>query len=475
MHVICEHMWETDRARVGIISPTVTSAADGGCWQLITEDVIPQWIAGDFGFEWIDEPFQEGVSKKLKCSIRNKHGTKSTLQLESFRDGATEKEVAARFKNKMFSMLYWSEVGTWVHTQTPFDIITDCFRMPHLKRHQHLMLLDTNPEPPGEDHWLYQLFYKFRVADQSVLEKACSEKGIDLKMLIERQKSLGLIEFFVPDNPYLEQADINELKTKYHHNQDLWDRYYLGKWTNAAGDGLFSDVFRPTLHVVGELETPINPQPAILLPSPETYELHSGWDPGVTNYATVIVEQLFWPDEKGRDVPHFNVIDELVFLDSDLSIGEFTVEFMQKREYWEQQQGRPIRWGDFADRSVFDMRESISDRRQHVEVYNASGGKIRLVAVEKGDGSVRQRVDILRKLLFQDRIRFSKARCPHTIEAVQSLKKGKSTPVDKTSRFKHCFDALTYVLSTLCYEELFRASKSVVAKPSNSSHVQVTL
>ena len=155
--------------------------------------------------------------------------------------------------------------------------------------------------------------------------------------------------------------------------------------------------------------------------------------------------------------------------------SEFTQEFMQKRDYWERQQGRPIRWSDFADRSVFDMRESISDRRQHVEVYNASGGKIRLVAVEKGDGSVRQRVDILRKLLFQDRIRFSKSKCPHVIEAVQSIKKGKNTPVDKVSRFKHAFDALTYVLSTLCYEELYRSAKSVVAKPSLGTHVHMSL
>ena len=157
LNVVTEHLWETDKAQFGIIAPTVTSAADGGCWQLITETIIPQWIDGDFGFEWIRQPYQEGISKKMKCSVTNKHGTKSVLQLETFRDGATEKEIAARFKNKIFTGLYWSEVGTWVPTQTPFDIITDCFRAPHLKGRDHLMILDTNPEPPGEDHWIYQL------------------------------------------------------------------------------------------------------------------------------------------------------------------------------------------------------------------------------------------------------------------------------------------------------------------------------
>lgn len=482
MHVVCEHLWEVDKAKFGIIAPTVTSAADGGCWELITETVIPEWIAGDFGFEWVDEPYQEGVSKKLKCSIRNKHGTKSVLQLESFREGATEKEVGARFKGKQFSGLYWSEVGTWVRSRGPFDIITDCFRGSNWKRNDYIMLLDTNPEPPGEDHWIYQLFYKFRVADRATIENMLVEQQklvggepTNPELLVEFQKSLGLTEFFVSDNPFLEERDINELKAKFYHNRDLWDRYFLGKWTNATGDGLFSDVFRPAIHVVGEQESPINTNPQILLPHPETYELYTGWDPGVTNYATVILEQTFWPNEKGVEVPHFNILDELVFLSSDLSIGEFTEEFMEKRKWWEHQLGKKLRWHDYADRSVFDMRESISDRRQHVEVYNASRGNIRLVAVEKGDGSVRQRIDILRKLLFQDRIQISKAKCPHTIEAIQSIKKGKSYPVDKASRYKHAFDALTYVLSTLCFEELFREARSVVAKPSSPRHVQITL
>lgn len=475
LNVVAEHLWETDKAQFGIIAPTVTSAADGGCWQLITETIIPQWIEGDFGFEWIREPYQEGISKKMKCAVSNKHGTKSVLQLETFRDGATEKEISARFKNKIFTGLYWSEVGTWVPTQTPFDIITDCFRAPHLKSRDHLMILDTNPEPPGEDHWIYQLFYKFRSADRALLEKMATEKGLNLELLLERQRNLGLMEFFVNDNPYLEEADLNELKIKYHHNQDLWDRYFLGKWTNASGDGLFADVFRPATHVVGELETPINPHPKILLPHPDTYELYTGWDPGVTNYATVIVEQVFLPDSKGKEVPHFNILDELVYIGEDISIGEFTSELMDKLAYWEHQLGRPIRWQHYADRSVFDMRESISDRRQHVEVYNASKGKIRLIAVEKGDGSVRQRIDILKKLLFQDRIQISKSKCPHTIESIQSLKKTKNRPIDKTSEHKHAFDALTYVLSTLCYEELYRESRSLVAKPKQSEYHQLQL
>ena len=72
LNVVTEHLWETDKAQFGIIAPTVTSAADGGCWQLITETIIPQWIDGDFGFEWIRQPYQEGISKKMKCSVTNK-------------------------------------------------------------------------------------------------------------------------------------------------------------------------------------------------------------------------------------------------------------------------------------------------------------------------------------------------------------------------------------------------------------------
>ena len=476
MHAIVEHAWEVDRALIAIVSPTVTSATDGGCWQKLVEETIPEWIAGGFGLEWVREPYVESVSRRIKCSIRNKHGTVSAFQLESFREGADESDIKTRFKNKVFSGIYWSEAGTWVKTQAAFDIMSECLRLKSFWKNSDLtMVIDTNPEAPGEDHWIYQLFYKFRKLDETQLADFIGDKPISVSDMMVRQKTLGLVEVFVSDNLALTESDLIELKTKYAHSPELWDRYYLGKWTAAAGDGLFYDVFRPAIHLKGEMETPINRDPPMLVPADDCYELITGWDLGVSNHAFTMMERFYWPNAKGVQVPNFSVIDELVMLHSDASIEDFTESVLEKMDFWESYLGRTLHWTHFSDRSAFDFKESISQRRQHVEVYLASKKRIKLVAVEKGDGSVRQRIEITRRLLFEDRIQFSKTRCPQTIMAVQSIKKGKNTPVDRASEYKHAWDALTYPLQAMCYEELFRAKKAILATRSSSQPVSVAL
>lgn len=476
LHAAVEHAWEVDRALVAVVSPTLTNAIDGGCWQQLVEEIIPMWIDGGFGLEWVKKPYMAGSTKRVKCSIRNKHGTVSEFQLESFREGADENDIKTRFKGKKLSFIYWSEAATWVKTQAAFDIISECLRLKNFwKRNELAMVIDTNPEAPGEDHWIYQLFYKFRKLDASQLVEMIGDKPIKVEDMIRKQKNYGLIEVFVQDNLSLTEEDLVELKTKYAHSPELWDRYFLGKWTAAAGDGLFYDVFRPATHVQGDLETPLNRDPQMLVPSDDCFELITGWDLGTSNHAFTMMERFYWPNAKGINVPHFSVIDELVMLHSDASIEDFTEAVLVKMDFWESYLGRSLHWTHFSDRSAFDYKESISQRRQHVEVFLASKKRIRLVAVEKGDGSVRQRIEITRRLLFEDRLQFSKTKCPQTIMSVQSIKKGKNTPVDRASEFKHAWDALTYPLQAMCYEELFRAKKAILANRASSQPVSVLL
>ena len=476
LHALVEHAWEVDRALIAVISPTVTAATDGGCWQSLCEEIIPNWIAGDFGLEWVRKPYQESVSKRFKCSIKNKHGTVSVFQLESFREGATEVDIATRFKGKKFSAVYFSEAGTWVANRKAYDIVSECLRLKEFwLKNQLTMILDTNPEPPGMDHWIPQIFYTFRVADERVLMDMIKDKPVTLEEMVNSQKRLGLIEVFVSDNLALTDEDHSELRSKYCHNQDLFDRYYLGKWTSASGSGLFHDVFRPIIHVVGELETPINKDPLMLVPSENCFELFTGWDLGTVNHAATILERYYWPDSKGVQVPHFNMIDELVYIQSDVNISEFTEAFLLKMDFWEEYLGKKLHWTHYSDRSSFDYRDSMSERRQHVEVALVSKNRIRLVAVDKFAGSVRQRVDIMRKLLFQDRVFISKLKCPSLNASLQSLRPGKNTPIEKQSEHRHVFDAATYPLQALCVEEIFRSQKAMFSQPESSNHISVAL
>ena len=455
LHAIVQHAWETDRGRVCIISPSITAASDAGPWDQLVNSIIPEWIAADFGLEWVREPYQEGVSKKLKCSITNRHGNTTTFQLESMKEG--EGEIGKRFKGKAFSMLYWSEVGSWVKQRSSFDMVMECLRMPHLQGREHVMLLDTNPADEGERSWIYQLFYKFRNLDLPELNAAAKERGLEGTDLLALRDQLDLLEVFVGDNPYLTASDLALLKAQYAHSPDLWNRYYLGKWTTAAGDSIFYDVFRPAIHVVGDIETPTNPEPEMMLPEEGTHELYTGWDLGHSNHAVVIIER-FLAAGKTEGVAGFKVLDEIVFIRSDETVGDITEMMLKKMRYWETVAGRKFRWTHYSDRSAFDAREPISDRYHFEEIELASHGEITMQGVARKHGSVFFRVDLVRKLLHQDRLFVNNDKCPMLIQSLQGLKKGRNgAAVDRQSDHKHAFDALTYALSALCYDELQRA------------------
>jgi hypothetical protein len=113
----------------------------------------------------------------------------------------------------------------------------------------------------------------------------------------------------------------------------------------------------------------------------------------------------------------------------------------------------------WSDRSSIERYNSTADTFQYLRVQSASNERIRLEGVPKAKGSVRQRVDILKRLLVIDpvhgpRIKVS-AHCKHTIAMLENLKKGKSelTYVVQDEH-KHVFDALTYAVMMECNEEM---------------------
>lgn len=456
LNAVVEHAWLVPGAHVSILVPTLSSGIDGGIWALLTETIIPDWISGHFGLTWHKEPHISGASKKPLCSIVNLHGGVSKIQLDSVREG--EQAVARQYKGKIFTMVVCSEAADWIRTRRTFDLLIECFRKPGIVPRHNTLIFDTNPSDEGAKSWIYQLWWEFQQAE---------DKDVPPE-LIPLKHQLALFEMFVSDNPYLSKEDVALMVASYAHNPDLKARYLEGKWVVAGSDGVFANVFRPAAHVVGDIETVVNPNPDTLMPEDSCQELITGWDPGISNYAAVILERVWRKraDGKGEEAM-FKVLDELVKLDSDYTIGEFTEEMLLKMNFWEAQLGRKVRWIHFADRSVFDYRESISDRYPHQEVYAVSKGRIQLQSVDKGDGSVRQRIDILRKLFFHNRIFFSNQKCPMLIHSIQGLRKDKTRPIAKQSPHKHAFDALTYPISSLCFEEMEMAVRGVVAKPQS--------
>lgn len=441
LFALVNHAWHVRDASISLVSPTVTAGDDQGCWTELTENVIPKWIAGNFGLEWIMNPRQKGTTKKLYCTVKNKFGGSSKFQLDSLQ---YEEEAEKRFKNKSHSALYISEASYYKKRST-FDNFRMCLRGEKWTDDHLLLLLDTNPAEEGEDHWIWKLFYNERVqADVSDETRVF-------------QKQLKLLEFTIDDNPYLPKDKKDQLKAAYAHSEDLTARYWFGKWVKAVGNSIFSEQFRPLIHIVGEYESPTNPEPETLLPQENCQELISGWDVGTSNSAFSLMEKFYVNNHFGKPVSMFSFLDEVVVIGSDISMSDFIQMCLDKVDFWEGIIGKPVFLRNWSDRSAFDNRDSISNKFHHQIVAMETDNRIILQAADRSPGSVLQRVNIMKKLLFENRIRISRSRCPYLIDSLQSLKAGKgNVAVDRTSKHKHVFDSSTYALASECYSELMR-------------------
>lgn len=439
---VCDHAWQVDNGNIVLITVSQSAGIDSGVWTDLVDFVIPA-----YGLQFKKKPFIHPISKKPMCDVYNKSGKGVRIQLESLKD---EADVEKRFKGKSYSMIYIPELSNFKLRKT-FDVLAESLRGIGIKESQCLFLADTNPADEGEASWIFQLWYVLRGNDECEPQfKALREK-------------LGLIEFQISDNVYASEERIEELKARYAHDPDLAARYLHGLWTTSTEDALFAKVFRPNIHVIGETPTAQNTDPELMIPDPGCYQLGGGWDMGITNSAFSLVEKTYREDMvknfdgkiEPKVVSVFNVLDELVIINEDFEMREFVGGVMKKMRFWEDWIGKPIEWTHWSDLSAFDRKEPISNLYHHQLVFEESGGQIILQAAERGRGTVAQRINLFRRLLFQDRVHFS-AHCIRHIAMCKSLKKGKGqfSIIHKESPHKHAFDSLTYFIASECFEEL---------------------
>jgi hypothetical protein len=436
LQCVCDHAWRVRRANITIITVSQSAGLDSGVWTDIVE-IIPR-----FGLKWAKQPYVQAVSKRPALKVFNQFGQAVTIQLDSLKN---EEEVEERFKNKRFSMMFVPELSNFRKAKT-FAIWAESLRGIGVAEKDHLFLGDTNPSDEGVESWIYKNWYQLRMAEE-----------YDPRLKAQKDQ-LALVEFDISDNIYSSPERLEELRSRYASDPDLYARYIEGKWVVASEDALFRKVFRPNFHVIGDPETPGNPEPEMLVPQTDCIELDSGWDMGSVNSANVIGDKY---DEMRGNTPVtiFKALDELVVLDSDYDMGDYVRAVMEKRKYWEEFIGKPVMWNDWSDRSAFDMKEPISNLYHHQCVALESGGTIILQAATGGKRnheSVVQRISLLRRLLFENRLYISGTKCPNIIEMLKSIKKGRGalSVIQKESRHKHVFDALTYWLSSACLHEL---------------------
>lgn len=475
-----DHMWRTKNASVLILSGTQGSASTSGIWTELTEKVVPSWMEHSLSpegtpkenearLQWALKGAPHAtISKKLVCSTNNMHGGTSKLELDSLDN---EKEVESKFKSRYYSMIVISECGEFKQMLTLTTMMM-ALRGVGYSQDDFLLLVDANPPDEGQSHFLYRFFFELRLSAEPNAEEAAI------------QKCLYVTEWGLGDNTYATEEEKNAIRGLYKNDPALYERYVLGKWNRAVKDALFADIFRPAIHV---FSGPRDIEQRILLPSEGCTELITGFDAGLVNPVAYVLERIvvqqFYQDrktgdQKSRNSVFFQYLDELSMVGKETSVAEFTLMMLEILDYWENEMQKPILWWHYADNSALNIKESIANRTAADEMFAQSNGRIRLIGVEKGAGSVALRIQLLRRLLAEDRILISGMKCPNLIEMFQGLRKGRvDGSVATHAILKHYFDASSYPLVRLCFDEIQTMIRGVHArsKPAGGSLVNLQL
>lgn len=459
LHKLIRHGWETrpdpvkggaKGARVAMFSKTLKTSKDGGTWDDILKIVIPEWIANKEGFRFTTKsadgtpgPKVDGQTRTPFFRIANMHGGEAEFKLFSL---DFDDDVENKVKEQRFSAIYFSELDKF-KDRSVLSITLPQLRLPHLTRDEMFWIADTNPAEEGEDSWIYEVFYQERVmAYEAHVQNAKKRERqpMDAETFKQFQSDLALIEIRPEENPCLDPREIIELKSTYNYDADLYARYVEGKWVlgRGAAGRHFSGYFFEATHVLGDVSDANEDEWILVNPSPSSNELITGWDLGDVNSAAHIIDKV---GDKNAAV--YYVLDELVSIDEQISTEEFTQKFITKLDRIITTAGMELATNRcWSDRSSIERYSSTAGTYQHLQVHAASDGRIFLTGVPKGPESVRARVRVIKRLLFEKRL-FVSAHCHATIAMLKFLRKGK----DETSyvvqdKYKHPFDALSYAL-----------------------------
>lgn len=439
---LMRHAWETPSARIGVFTNTLKNAKVG-VWDLLYQKIVPEWTEQLEGCELVTPMKMDGATRMEHFRISNMHGGDSEFQLHSLK---IEDEIAQKVKGTVFSCIFVSELTNFKEDYV-FRFPKGQLRMPGVPYDSHMWIADTNPcEEEGQDFWAYKIWYE--------------EAQRDDHPNPEYQKNLTLIETKVADNTFLDPREFEDLKATFAHDPDLYASYVDGKWVETSKDSFFTGVFA-SRHVGGSNEGNFEDWD-VLLPDENTDVLYTGWDLGDKNHAAVIMEKVLTTTG-----PAFNVLDELVVIDGEVTIEDFTISFQEMMREWEEVAGKRFQWVHWSDASAVDRFRSAAGTWDSMIVSRVTGGEIVLSPCPKFAESVRLRVMLTKQLLTEGRLTCS-VRSEGLIESLKGgLKKtkgrSKRTYV-RNNKHKHVWDATTYCILGEMFHEIQIGDHSPAAK-----------
>jgi hypothetical protein len=477
LNKIVRHMWDTPGASVAMFSKTMKNSKEGGTWLDMHRSILPPWIDAKIGLDYTSlnndgQPGWKviGDTRTPYFKIRNRYGGESECRLFSL-DHVPD--VVDKVKEQRFSLIYFSELMKF-NDRIVLSATMPCLRMMHLHYEDQFWMADTNPSEEGDQSWIYKLWFQERLWSYEQYVENCKELAQEPESVEEfkrAQSELELIEMYPEDNLKLDPRVLSELKRHCSYDNGLYQRDVKGKWVFGDGDASrhFRAFFKPNLHVLGNAESPVEDDWEFIKPSPGSSELVLGFDPGDINHAAVIMDQTYVNNRK-----HFAVLEELESLKQNVSVEEFALEFMDLIKTIELDAGRTFNLDRaYSDASALEKYSAAGDTYPAMEIRAASLGRISLIGVPKPSGSVRVRVNLVKQLLSQERLKIS-AQCTGLQRMFRDLKKGSGRlNYVVGDENKHIFDALTYPLIMECAEELVTQEDRMSVGPSKTLLLQV--
>ncbi len=425
LHRIMRHAWEAGpRARIGVFTKTIKNCLIG-TFDVLCENVAREWEDNLEGFRITKGRSTEGSTKMIHFRVSNRHGGESEFQLHSLDN---DNEILAKLRSTIFSCVFVTELTNF-RDRKVFDLSKEQLRFPGMAYNDHLWIADCNPsEDEGDLHWVHKLWYEERIQENHPFPSF--------------QNQLHLIESTLEDNPFLDPREIEDLKASYSSDPSLFAVYVEGKWIQTSKDSIFTGVFSRARHVPPDDEE--------LEPEESTTKIRVGWDPGDLNAAVIFMEKV---EQPGGSV--WKVIDELCVIDQPLILADFAQAVCDVMDEWDERCGKKFEWVHYSDESATTRYRSNTGTFDAHEIFQATGGRIRIDGVPKFSGSVKLRVKLMRDLLSQGKI-FISPRCERLIAALGGgVKKDRSrTRYLAHNKHLHPFDAATYAIQAESFFDL---------------------
>lgn len=435
---IVKHLWYTDYNGQGahgvMIAKTQKSAKQGGTWEDLL-NTVQEWVNADIGLQFTSRdgngkpgPKTDNIDRTLYFTIRNYYGHDAKMCLFSL---DYDEDVISKLSSTRFSLIYFPELMNF-KIRKVFSAARMQLRMKGWPRELHLLLADTNPADEGMESWIYKVWYEERIMENPPYPDV--------------QKDLGLVEIFLDDNPYITQADKDEIMDECKADPELYERWVNGRWVaGGLAERVFGKVFKPEIHCLGDVSAPDPENWQILLPSEHCVQLWGGIDLGEVNHGGAILEKVILPS----GTEYWQILAELIYINEEISIAQYVAEFMELMDEFERLIGHKVEWTFWSDSDAINQFKAAIDGVPARQVYNESGGRIELLPVVKGPNSVMIGANLIKNLLLTHRL-FVSRRCQKIIEMFRELRRS-SKPnefVRRTgNKYKHPFDAVRYPIS----------------------------